>query len=199
MNNHQRHIAILGGSFNPVHIGHLMLAQYVVEFTDVDQVWLMLSPLNPLKDAHDMAPDADRLAMLHLATCLTPSIRPCDIELTMPRPSYSIDSLSRLAELYPDCRFSLLIGSDNWLVFDRWREHQLIIERFAPIIYPRPGYSVDPASLPEGVTLIDAPHIDVSSTFLRDAIASARNVDQFMPAGVYDYITQHSLYSNEQH
>lgn len=175
----------------------MILSRYVTEFTDVDQVWLMLSPLNPLKaDSTEMTPDALRLEMLEIATRNTPDIRPCDIELTMPRPSYSIDSLSKLEQLHPDCRFSLLIGSDNWLIFDRWRDYRSIIRRFTPIVYPRPGYDIDRASLPDGVTLIDAPQIEISSTFLRNAIAGGHNIDLFLPQGVSEFITHQSLYKN---
>lgn len=195
-----RHIGILGGSFNPVHIGHVMLADYIAQFSEadpVDEVWLMLSPLNPLKTRpEELVPETDRMAMLRLACDMSPRLDACDIELSMPRPSYTIDSLNTLAALYPDCRFSLIIGSDNWAIFDRWRSYREIIMRFPPVIYPRPGYEVDAASLPEGVTMIpDAPVTDISSTMLRRAIAAGKDMTCFLPAGVAEYIRLNNLYS----
>ena len=169
-----RHIGILGGSFNPVHIGHVMLADYIAQCAEadpIDEVWLMLSPLNPLKvSPGELVPENDR-------------------------PSYTIDSLQALARAYPSCRFSLIIGSDNWAIFDRWRNSREIIERFSPVIYPRPGYGVDAATLPEGVSLIpDAPVTDISSTMLRRAIAAGKDMTCFLPAGVADYIRLNNLY-----
>ncbi len=192
----RRNIGILGGSFNPVHIGHILLADYLVQFTDLDEVWLMLSPQNPLKvsDATQPAPDCVRLNMLHLATDSCQRIFPCEIELTMPRPNYTIDSLTLLAKQYPNADFRLVIGSDNWNIFDRWREHRTIISRFSPIVYPRPGYTVDKASVPADVTLVDAPVFDISSTFLREAIAAGHDMRLFLPEGVWNYIKTNKLY-----
>lgn len=186
----------MGGSFNPVHIGHLLLADYLTQFTSLSQVWLMLSPLNPLKEnPENLIDDAHRLEMLRIATRNTPGILPCDIELTMPRPSYTINSLRRLSEQHPSVRFSLVIGSDNWAIFNRWRSAEEIIERFSPIVYPRPGYPVDKASLPSEVTLVEAPVFDISSTFLREAIAQGHDMRLFMPDGVWDYIKTNHLYN----
>ncbi len=191
----QLHIGILGGSFNPIHIGHLILADYITQFTDVDQVWFMLSPLNPLKqNPEELIADDIRLEMLNIATTDTPRYKACDIELSMPRPSYTINSLQHLSEIYPDYKFSLIIGADNWAIFPQWREHEKIINCFTPIIYPRPGYSVDIATLPDGVRLINAPMLEISSTFLRQAIASGKDMTNFMPNGVARYIKEQKLY-----
>lgn len=192
---HKRKIGILGGSFNPVHIGHILLADYLVQFTDLDEVHLMLSPLNPLKTNPGMlADDADRLEMLKKACCGMKHVCPCDIELSMPKPNYSINSLNLLAKQNPDAEIRLVIGSDNWNIFNRWRDYETIIERFNPIVYPRPGHPVDKESLPENVTLIKAPTFDISSTFLRDAIANGHDMKLFLPDGVWDYIKSNKLY-----
>lgn len=188
-------IGILGGSFNPVHLGHIQLADYLVQTTDISEVWLMLSPANPLKQYPAAMPtDAQRMEMLSIAAQSSPRLRATDVELSMPRPSYTIDSLRRLGTLYPDVEFSLVIGSDNWLIFDRWRDYLSIISEFHPVVYPRPGYPVDAATLPPEVTLADAPMLDISSTRLREAIASGLDMNLFLPAGVMDYITAHHLY-----
>lgn len=188
-------IVVMGGSYNPVHIGHMLLADYMVQFLGFDETWMMLSPRNPLKqDAGDMAPDASRLEMLKIACRDTRHVKPCDVELSLPRPSYSITSLTRLQEQHPDCSFRFLIGSDNWLSFSRWREPQQILDRFKPIVYMRPGYPVDEKTLPEGVTLVREPVFEISSTFIRRGIASGRDMRLYLPEGVWQYITEHNLY-----
>ena len=192
-----RLIGIMGGSFNPVHSGHIMLASWLAQYAGIDSVRLMLSPANPLKaDRHDMASDRHRLEMLRIACRGYDRIAPTDIELSLPRPSFTINSLNELSRRHPDCRFRLIIGSDTWLIFDRWRDHSEIIERYAPIIYPRPGYIVDPSALPQGATLVDAPSIEISSTFIRSAIARGDDMKAFLPPGVDEYIRVNHLYTN---
>lgn len=189
-------IGILGGSFNPVHAGHIMLADYLAQFSGaVDEVWLMLSPLNPIKENPGaLIADSHRLAMLRIATSATPGLRVCDIELSMPRPSYTINSLERLRVTHPDCDFRLIIGSDNWLVIDRWRDSERIITDYAPIVYPRPDYDTDATAMRGNAILVKAPTVDISSTFIRDAIAAGHNMNSFLPHGVMDYINEHNLY-----
>ncbi len=191
----QRRIALMGGSFNPVHIGHLMVADYVRQAAHLDEVLMCVSPLNPLKAGNtDLASDTDRMEMLRLACMRCPGVTTCDIELTMPKPSYTIDTLRLLAGRYPDASISIIIGSDNWLVFDRWRASREIIERYGVIVYPRPGYDIEASSLPANVIKIDAPTVDLSSTFLRDKLAEGLDMNIFMPDRVYDYIKKKKLY-----
>lgn len=186
-------IGILGGSFNPVHIGHLMVASYLQQFGYVDKVWLTLSPQNPLKDMRGMIPDIKRLAMLNIATKNVPGIEVCDIELSMPRPSYTIDTLDTLAHRYPTKRFKLIIGSDNWRQFDRWREPQRILDDYGVIVYKRPGYPVDEYGV-DGLEVADAPQVLLSSSFIRTAIAKGKNMNLFLPQGVWKYINDYDLY-----
>lgn len=186
-------IGILGGSFNPVHIGHMMLASYLTQWGYVDKVWLTLSPRNPLKDAANLLPDTKRLAMLSIAAKGAPDIDICDIELSMPRPSYTINTLDALRDLYPDTRFKLVIGSDNWLLFDRWKEPHRILDEYGVMVYLRPGCPVEKRSV-EGLEVVDAPQAYVSSTFVRMAIAKGKNMSYFLPAGVYKYIIDNKLY-----
>lgn len=195
MSDPRLHIGIFGGSFNPVHIGHLLLADYLAQTIPLHAIWFMLSPQNPLKRYPSSMPsDADRLAMLRIAAEQSPRLQVTDVELDMPRPSYTIDSLRRLRELHPHTRFSLIIGSDNWHIFHQWKDYQTIIREFTPVVYPRPGYEVDPLSLPPEVTLVDAPLIDLSSTAVRDFIARGVDVSLMLPAGVADYISRKNLY-----
>lgn len=182
-------VAILGGSFNPVHNGHIALAQGVVESGLADEVWLTLSPLNPLK-AHpeELLPDEVRLEMLRLATEGVPGLKVCDIELSLPRPSYTVNTLSVLAERNPEVTFRLLIGSDNMLIFDRWKDHDVILSRFSPIVYPRPGYPWEGA--------IDLPVHDISSTRIRAMLKAGEPVNNYLPPAVESYILSHDLYKH---
>ncbi len=189
-------VGILGGSFNPVHIGHMMLASYLAQWGYVDQVWLTLSPRNPLKKASGLQPDMKRLQMLSIAAKGAKNIDICDIELTMPRPSYTINTLDLLAERYPNLRFKLIIGSDNWRIFEQWREPQRILDQYGVIVYLRPGYPVDDIHI-AGLEVAQAPMIDLSSTFIRDAIAKGQNMNYFLPTGVYKYIIDNRLYQPE--
>lgn len=186
-------IGILGGSFNPVHIGHMMLASYLVQWGYVDKLWLTLSPLNPLKEPGGLLPDMKRLAMLTLASKGAPDIDICDIELAMPRPSYTINTLDLLAERNPECRFKLVIGSDNWRIFDQWRQAQRILDEYGVLVYLRPGYPVVNEHV-AGMEVVDAPMAHVSSTFIRNAIARGRDMGYFLPQGVYKYILDNKLY-----
>ena len=189
----QETIGILGGSYNPVHIGHLMLASYLQQWGYVDKVWLTLSPRNPLKDPRGLIPDIKRLVMLNMATKAVPGIETCDIELSMPRPSYTIDTLDTLAHRYPQKRFKLVIGSDNWRIFDQWRDNQRILDQYGVIVYLRPGYPVDNLSI-DGLEVVDAPGINISSTFVRNGIEKGRDMNIFLPQGVFKYITDNNLY-----
>ncbi|MCH5219053.1 MAG: nicotinate-nucleotide adenylyltransferase [Muribaculaceae bacterium] len=189
-------IGILGGSFNPVHIGHLMLAQYVREWGYADKVWLTLSPQNPLKSSASLMPDMKRLHMLNRATKDIKGIETCDIELSMPRPSFTINTLDTLSKRYPSKKFKLIIGSDNWAVFEKWKEWQRILDEYSVLVYPRLGYPIENQNV-DGMEVIEAPIIDISSTFVRQAVTQGRDVSFFLPAGVYKYIIDNKLYQNK--
>jgi nicotinate-nucleotide adenylyltransferase len=192
----RRKIGIMGGSFNPVHIGHMIVASYIAQLGGVDEVWLMLSPQNPLKQGDDaLLPDDVRMAMLRIAVGDNPRLKVCDIELSMPRPNYTINTLRRLAAEHLDCDFKLIVGTDNWQSFHRWRAPEEIIGEFGLIVYPRPGYPAADATATPGVTVVNAPQVEISSTFIREALAAGADVNFFLPAGVYRYISEHALYA----
>lgn len=190
-----KRIGIFGGSFNPVHRGHLMLTQWLLHEMEFDEIWFMVSPSNPLKPQEGMLPEQQRLEMVRLALEKHPRMIPCDIEFAMPRPSYTIDTLRELSRRYPDYNFTLIIGADNWAVIDRWKAADEIIRDYGIVVYPRPGSRIDAASLPEGVTLSRAPVIEVSSTMLRNAIPRWGVLDYFLTSGVKDYIETNKLYN----
>ena len=185
-------IGLLGGSFNPVHNGHVMLADYLSLHSELDEVWLVLSPQNPLRK-DNLLSDEHRLSMLRIALADNSRVEVCDIELSMPRPSYSIATLDRLQELHPDKQFRWIIGSDNWMIFHKWRDYNRILDDYGVIVYPRPGYPIDSIDHP-GATLVEAPVMDLSSTFIRQGIVEGRDVSSLLHPGVLDYITQHQLY-----
>lgn len=186
-------IGILGGSFNPVHIGHMMIASYLVQWGYVDKVWLTLSPMSPhKKDSLELIPDVKRLAMLNTAIKGASNIDVCDIELSLPTPSYTIKTLETLTANYPGKRFKLVIGSDNWAVFDKWRNCDEILDRYGVIVYPRPGYPIEAHA--DGMEAVSAPTVNLSSSFIRKAIAKGRDMEYFLPAGVFKYILNHKLY-----
>lgn len=187
-------IGVLGGSFNPVHIGHVMLASYLTQFEDFDEVWLMLSPLNPLKvNSADLIPDIVRLKMLDIALKGAEGIKISDIELSMPRPSYTINTLRYLAKRYRRHSFRLIIGADNWKIFSQWKDSEAIIDEFGLVVYPRPGYALDPIYV-DNVEMVNAPIADVSSSFIRNAIARGKDMSYFLPSGVYEFIKSNNLY-----
>ncbi len=194
MSDRPKTIGIFGGSFNPVHIGHMMLASYLCQWSYVDEVWLTLSPRNPLKDKNELLPDMKRLAMLNIAVKGARGIEICDIELSMPKPSYTINTLEILRDRYPEYRFKLIVGADNWKIFNQWRAHERILDEFGVIVYNRPGYPIEYPHT-DGLEVVNAPMVSMSSTFIRDAIARGRNMNYFLPAGVYKYIIDNRLYN----
>lgn len=187
-------IGLLGGSFNPVHIGHMMLASYLQQYAGFDEVWLMLSPLNPLKvNSTELIPDVYRLKMLDMALGDTKGLRVNDIELSMPRPSYTINTLRYLSKRYPQHSFKVIIGADNWKIFQQWKDAEDILSDYGVVVYPRPGYPIGTV-YDDRVEVINAPVADISSTFIRKGIARGKDMTYFLPSGVYEYIKTNRLY-----
>ena len=186
-------IGIFGGSFNPVHNGHIMLAQYLAQHSHLDEVWLTLSPQNPLKISNSLLDDNHRLAMLNLAIANQPQLKVCDIELEMPRPSYTINTLDELSRSYPDYRFNIVIGGDNWNIIDRWKDYQRIINEYGVVVYPRPGYELSSTNN-SNVVVVEAPLADISSTEIREAFANGKEARHLIPQKVAEYIIKHDLY-----
>jgi nicotinate-nucleotide adenylyltransferase len=181
---------IFGGSFNPIHIGHLALANYLCEFCALKEVWFMVSPHNPLKEQADLWDDSLRLDLVRRAVADYPRFRASDFEFHLPRPSYMLHTLDALQQAYPERSFTLIIGADNWQLFPRWHRHEEILARHRILIYPRRGYEVDADSLPEGVELVDTPLIEVSSTFIREALKQGKDVRYFLHPAVYEEISR---------
>lgn len=191
-------IGIYSGSFDPIHIGHAMVANYCAQWGHLDEVWLMVSPLNPLKEGSHPTDARFRLEMARLVAERCRGVRASDFELSLPLPSYTYVTLCRLREAYPQHSFTLIIGSDNWANIGRWRDAHKIIKEFGITIYPRPGFEA-PADPPAGVrVLAEGPTAFVSSTFVRDAISAGADIHYFVPDVVADYIKEHHLYGDSE-
>ena len=190
----KRKIGLFFGSFNPVHNGHLMLANYIVEYTDLDSIWFVVSPQNPFKEENSLLQDFHRHDMLKMAVKDDTRFEVCDIEFNMPKPSYTIDTLNRLAELYPDAEFYLICGMDNLACFDKWKKYQDILDNYNIIVYPRKGYDGGELINHKSVHIINAPEIEISSTFIRNAVAENKDVRHFMPETSYKYMTDMNFY-----
>lgn len=175
---------IYGGSFNPIHNGHIAIANSMAELASLDEVWLVVSPQNPLKQSADLLADRLRLDMTRLALTPYPKLKACDYEFGLPRPSYMWHTLQSMSRDFPEREFTLLIGADNWAVFDRWFHADDIIANYPIAIYPRTGSPIDAASLPEGVRLYDTGLHDISSTEVRERIRSGEAVSGMIPDSI---------------
>lgn len=189
-------VGLFFGSFNPIHVGHLMLAQYMVNFADVDEVWLVVSPQNPFKQDVELADTQHRLNMARLAVGDNEKIKISEVELSLPKPSYTIDTLRALEKEYPEIEFSIIMGADNLTGLNRWKEAETLLSRYRIIVYPRPGYE---AKEPEGahIEIVDAPQVDISSTQLRRWIGEGRSVLYFTNDKVIEYFSQNNLYNKK--
>ena len=176
---------IYAGSFNPVHIGHLALANWLCEYTELDEVWFLVSPQNPFKEKSGLIDDQLRFEWVRKAVAGYPRFKASDIEFGMPQPSYTIDTLTLLSERYPDREFYLIIGADNVANFHKWKAADRLISDFHILVYPREGYSsVIPAAFQQSMKLVNAPLFEVSSSFIREACAEGRDVRFFLPESI---------------
>lgn len=192
-------IGIFSGSFDPVHIGHMIIANYITEFTDIDEIWFLISPQNPFKKDNIMTDELFRLQMVQLAVEEYTEFKASDFEFTLPQPSYTINTLQKLKEKYPKHTFSLIIGGDNWEAFDKWKDHESIIADHHIYVYPRLDYSISVAdNLKDRVTVLDSPIIEISSTFIRKCINEGKNIKAFLPDKVFDYIRKRNLYQETE-
>lgn len=190
-------IGIYGGSFNPIHRGHTELAASIVRQGLVDELWLLVSPLNPLKQdaTSDMAEYEHRLDMARLATEGIEGVKVSDFERHLPIPSYTITTLGELRNAYPEHEFVLVIGADNWERFPRWYHAQEIIDTYSILIYRRPGCEMDETLLPPSVQVVDTPLYDISSTEIRESVKKGRMPLKWVDRKVATYIRVHHLYS----
>lgn len=182
------------GSFNPVHIGHMAIANFMVEFSDLEQLWFVVSPQNPLKDKQSLLQDYHRLEMVRLAVDDDDRFRASDIEFRLPKPSYTIDTLAYLEEKHPGREFQLIMGADGLRTFHKWKHADLIVQKYHRLIYPRPGTDPEIVSRLSNATLVDAPMMDISSSFIRKAVKNGKDVRHLVPDRAYAYMREMHFY-----
>ncbi len=182
-------IGIFPGSFNPVHIGHLALANYLCEFECLDEVWFLVTLKNPGKTALFAFSGEQRLAWIRAAIRNYPKFKASDFEWHLPEPYYTLNTLQALRESYPDKEFVLIVGADNWAVFNRWKDSAVILEQFRLLVYPRKGFECIPDERFPQVCFSQAPIIEISSSFIRENIEKGKDLRFFVPEEVADFLS----------
>jgi nicotinate-nucleotide adenylyltransferase len=189
-----KRVGLLFGSFNPVHLGHLILAEYFATRTDLAEVWLVVSPQSPFKVGEELLPDTDRLVLLQLAVAGNPRLRAEDIELSLPRPSYTIATLDALRARHPAHEFVLLMGADNLAGLPRWRAADRLVQEFDLYVYPRPGTSLPDLGDFSRAQVVKAPLLDVSATFIRASLQAGQSIRYLVPPAVEQEILTKQYY-----
>jgi nicotinate-nucleotide adenylyltransferase len=187
-------IGLFFGSFNPIHNGHLVIAGYLAEYTDLQQIWMVVSPHNPLKPIGSLLQDYHRFHLVELGIGDYKKIKPSKIEFELPRPSYTINTLAYLKERYPKHNFSLIMGSDNLETFHKWKNFEIMLEEHDIYVYPRPLHDGGNLRGHPRVKWVNAPHMELSSTFIRNAIKEGKDVRYMMPEAVASYIDEMHFY-----
>jgi len=182
------------GSFNPIHIGHMMLANYMVEFANLSEIWFIVSPQNPLKPKETLLADYHRYYMVQLAVEDDARFRASNIESGLPKPSYTINTLVYLQEKYPGHRFVLIAGADNFKHFHKWKNYEVLLDNYQFLIYPRLGSGLEPYQDHQNVIPVNAPVVEVSSSFIRKAVKEKKDIRYFLPPKVYQYIVEMHFY-----
>lgn len=187
------HIGLYFGSFNPIHIGHLIVANHIVENSDIDKLWFVVSPHNPLKDSHSLLNEYDRLHLVELAISDNAKFRASNIEFHMPKPSYTIDTLTYLTEKFPLEQFSVIMGADSFQNIHRWKNYEKLVSKYAFIIYNRPGFEIKDTHNAR-LQILDAPLLEISSTLIRKQIKAGKSIRYIVPDKVAGYIADNAYY-----
>jgi len=187
-------VGLFFGSFNPIHVGHLIIANIMVEHTDLDEVWFVVSPQNPFKKNNNLLHEFDRLEMVRQAVHDDYKFKASDVEFNMPRPSYTIDTLTWLSEKNKDKEFVLIIGEDNLAQFPRWKNYETILEYYSLYVYPRQDSEPSELKNHPKVKWVSAPMIDISATFIRKCVTEGKSIRYMVPDSVENYIKDHKFY-----
>ncbi len=189
-------VGLYFGTFNPIHIGHLAIANYLVENSDIKEIWLIVTPHNPLKNKSTLLDDYQRLHMVHLAVEDYHRIKPSNIEFSLPQPNYTVNTLAHLSEKYPDTDFTLIMGEDNLKSLPKWKNYEVLLQEYNIMVYPRISSGTVPTELIDhpAIQKIDAPIMEISSTMIRDGIAAGKDLRYFLHHKVNEYIDQMGFY-----
>lgn len=193
-------VGLFFGSFNPIHVGHLVIAEYMAEFTQLEQIWFVVSPRNPLKKKETLLNENQRIRMVRLAIEYDARFKASSIEFDLPKPSYTINTLSYLNEKYPKIEFSLILGLDNLATLHKWKNYEVLLKNYRIYVYPRIYSNAEPASLLShpSVTLTEAPIVELSSSFIRDAISRGKTIKHMVPPEVGEYISEMHFYKKAE-
>jgi len=194
MKSNKTKTGLFFGSFNPIHLGHLMIASYMIEFTGINDVWFIISPHNPLKEKSTLLPDVNRLYMVNIAVEDEPGFKASNVEFHMPQPSYTIDTLTYLQEKYPTHDFTLLAGSDIFPTFHKWKNYEQLLSLYQFNIFPRPFTKAHPYENHPSIAYVNAPLIEISSSFIRNGIRAGKNMQYFLPEKVWKYLDEMGFY-----
>ena len=192
----KKKIGLYFGSFNPIHVGHLIIANYFVEYADIDQLWFVVSPQSPFKTNINLLPEYQRLELVHLAIEEDFRFRASDIEFTLDKPNYTVRTLVYLDEKYPDYDFTLLMGSDQMPHFTKWKNYETILEYYKILVYERPDFPPETSELSKhpNITFVKAPLMEISSSFIRKSIKEGKDMRYMLPSKVYKYINEMHFY-----
>ncbi|MDX2068242.1 MAG: nicotinate (nicotinamide) nucleotide adenylyltransferase [Haliscomenobacter sp.] len=192
-------IGLFFGSFNPIHVGHLIIANYMATQTDLKEVWMVVSPQNPLKQKQSLARDQDRLHLVRIAIDDNPKLRASDIEFSMPQPSYTIDTLTYLCERHPDKQFALIMGGDNLPTLPKWKNHDLILRDFEIYVYQRLGYELGELATHPQVKVFDqVPQMQISASYIRECLAADLPIQYLVTEPVLKYLESSGLYKKSR-
>ena len=187
-------IGLYFGSFNPIHTGHLIIAEHVLNYTHIEKVWLVISPQNPLKPSGSLLGEYDRLHLVNLAIENSTHLKAVDVEFRLPKPSFTITTLTYLAEKYPDDEFTVIMGSDSFINLPKWRNYEQLVRDYSFLIYLRPGFPIENMDSSIDATILDAPLLNISASFIRQNIKQEKSIRFLVPDNVCEYIQMNNYY-----
>lgn len=189
-------IGLYFGTFNPIHVGHLIIANHLAEYSDLDQIWMMVTPHNPFKKKDTLLDDYQRLHLVFLATEDYPKIKPSDFEFKLPQPNYTVTTLAHLQDKFPKHEFALIMGEDNLKTFHKWKNYEVILQNHEIYVYPRLSTEVENLDFKNHpkIHVVNAPVVEISSTFIRENIKNKKNVRPLLPSKVWEYLDHNNFY-----